>query len=372
MIEQIMYFTLGLLTAALVTIALLPALWRRAVRLTRQELEATLPLSPEEIAAEKDQIRAAHAVELRRIETGREAAEAAVQAIRAESGQRLIDIHARDATIAAYLETIAARDHTVHTLEERITGLKNDITTLERERDNLITNHTALRLNHQALDHEASSNRQLADQRQARIAELESAGETLAARLGEVQAEAARYRDDAQMKGDELRLAARKLREASSHIATAERRLTAAETTLADQQRAIEELQAERLRLIDEAGQRGRERDFEHIERQGLAAEIERLNRKLADSAHSLEAARTHAIEQQRDMAGMIDRLRQDRRAVEQELASLRLKVAEQPIAMPPAEVTELDAPPSLPSAVMAGQEKSRPPRRVRKPENLL
>lgn len=372
MIEQIMYFMLGLLTAALVTIALLPALWRRAVRLTRQELEATLPLSPEEIAAEKDQIRAGHAVELRRIETGREAAEAAVQAVRAESGQRLIDIHARDATIATHLETIAARDQTVSQLEERIAGLEDDVATLERERDNLITNHTALRLTNQALDQQAGTNRQLAEQRQARIAELESAGETLAERLAEAQAEATRHRDDAQMKGDELRLAARKLREAASHIATAERRLTAAETTLADQQRGIEELQAERLRLIDEAGQRGRERDFEHIERQGLAAEIERLNRKLADSAHSLEAARTHAIEQQRDMAGLIDRLRQDRRAVEQELAGLRLKVAEQPAITVPDEGAEADGPPAFPPEVLARTDNPRPSRRVRKPENLL
>ena len=41
-IENIMYFALGLLVAGLVALAVLPAVWRRAVRLTKKRIDAVL------------------------------------------------------------------------------------------------------------------------------------------------------------------------------------------------------------------------------------------------------------------------------------------------------------------------------------------
>eukprot|EP01037_Dinobryon_pediforme_P013292 gene13292-13403_t len=60
-----MFFALGLLTALLFALAMVPALSRRAMRLARRRLELQLPLSPAEILAERDQLRADYAVQLR-------------------------------------------------------------------------------------------------------------------------------------------------------------------------------------------------------------------------------------------------------------------------------------------------------------------
>lgn len=68
MIELILYFTLGFLVAAFIAALVMPAVWRRAVRLTRKRIEASIPLTAEEIRAEKDAMRAEYAMETRRLE----------------------------------------------------------------------------------------------------------------------------------------------------------------------------------------------------------------------------------------------------------------------------------------------------------------
>ena len=87
MILDIMMFTLGVLTAGLLALAALPAIWRRAVRLSTARLSRLVPLSSDEIAAERDHIRAAHAVELRRTEQKLERVDAARAALLSEEGR---------------------------------------------------------------------------------------------------------------------------------------------------------------------------------------------------------------------------------------------------------------------------------------------
>lgn len=68
MIEPILYFTLGLLTSGLIALMIGPAIWSRAVRLTRRRIEASQPLTLAEIKADRDQLRADFAVTARRLE----------------------------------------------------------------------------------------------------------------------------------------------------------------------------------------------------------------------------------------------------------------------------------------------------------------
>lgn len=62
MVAQIMFFALGFLLASLIALAVLPALNARAKRLARRRVEALLPMSLDEIDAERDLIRAESAV----------------------------------------------------------------------------------------------------------------------------------------------------------------------------------------------------------------------------------------------------------------------------------------------------------------------
>lgn len=65
-IENAMYFTLGFLAAALLAIAIGPAFWRRAVRLTKRRIEAATPVTLAEFRADKDKLRAEFAITLRK------------------------------------------------------------------------------------------------------------------------------------------------------------------------------------------------------------------------------------------------------------------------------------------------------------------
>jgi chromosome segregation ATPase len=68
LVQSILIFTLGFLAAALLALMVAPAIWRRAVYLTRKRIEAALPLTANELNAEKDKLRAEHAMAVRRVE----------------------------------------------------------------------------------------------------------------------------------------------------------------------------------------------------------------------------------------------------------------------------------------------------------------
>jgi hypothetical protein len=68
MIEQGLYFTLGFCLASGLFMIFLPLLKARNIRLARARLETELPMSIEDILAERDQLRARFAVRERQME----------------------------------------------------------------------------------------------------------------------------------------------------------------------------------------------------------------------------------------------------------------------------------------------------------------
>ncbi len=67
-IQSILFFLLGFLCAGFLALMVAPAIWRRAVLLTRRRIEASVPLSVNEIQADKDRMRAEFAMSTRRLE----------------------------------------------------------------------------------------------------------------------------------------------------------------------------------------------------------------------------------------------------------------------------------------------------------------
>ncbi|WP_274627921.1 hypothetical protein [Arvimicrobium flavum] len=68
MIESALFFALGFLCAAFLALMIAPAIWRRAVNLTRRRIEASVPLTLNELQADKDRLRAEFAMTTRRLE----------------------------------------------------------------------------------------------------------------------------------------------------------------------------------------------------------------------------------------------------------------------------------------------------------------
>lgn len=64
LIQSVLFFILGIAATTLVLILLAPAIWRRALYLAGKALASEVPLSLTEIEADRDFLRAKHAIEL--------------------------------------------------------------------------------------------------------------------------------------------------------------------------------------------------------------------------------------------------------------------------------------------------------------------
>ncbi|WP_297323005.1 hypothetical protein [uncultured Bartonella sp.] len=64
LIQSVLFFILGIAATALVLVLLAPALWRRAIYLARKAIASDLPLTLDEIEADRDFLRARQAVEI--------------------------------------------------------------------------------------------------------------------------------------------------------------------------------------------------------------------------------------------------------------------------------------------------------------------
>lgn len=127
MIENIMYFALGLLVAALVGLIVIPAVWKRAVRLTKRRIEAATPITMAEFRADKDQLRAEYALSTRKLEMN-------VESLR----KRLAEQLSHGSDNAGALRTEREQHQTiVEELEGRGEQLRGRVTELERENTDL-------------------------------------------------------------------------------------------------------------------------------------------------------------------------------------------------------------------------------------------
>ncbi len=107
MIETVLIFLAGVLTAGLVALLLMPAINSRAVRLYRRRLDHHLPRSVAEMAAAKDAIRAEMAARMARIEVELDVARRAVAAAELRSLEDHRVAQALEAEKAAFEATIA-------------------------------------------------------------------------------------------------------------------------------------------------------------------------------------------------------------------------------------------------------------------------
>jgi hypothetical protein len=120
MIDIGLYVALGFLLASLLALMVAPAFWRRAVRLTRRRIEMTMPMSASDIQADKDQLRAEFAIELRRVEVALEKAKDKAARELVEANKRRVEI----SEIKTELETARGRlqekDNANRVLEQTI------------------------------------------------------------------------------------------------------------------------------------------------------------------------------------------------------------------------------------------------------------
>ena len=201
MIEQAIYFALGCIVTGLLALLFTPLLWSRALRLSRKRLQLQVPLSMQEILAERDHLRAAHAVEhlrqeqeLARVRAGKDAdmiaiGRGTVEAVRlaeeVETFRKLDEAQRHEIALL----TSAVAEHKVES-----SALRRDLAAAHASVETLRGDAEAAVREHARLTEERETHRSGAAALVARLAEHESAQATIE-RLEEELASARRERD---------------------------------------------------------------------------------------------------------------------------------------------------------------------------------
>jgi chromosome segregation ATPase len=329
-IENIMYFVLGLLVAGLIALIVMPAVWRRAVRLTKKRIEAATPMTMAEFRADKDQLRAEFALSTRRLEMN-------VEALRRRLADQLRDINRKKSELGGIKGERDSHLQVVRELEEREAEGRRRILELEKEsadlaqklrmRDReLVEKSSQLEAARESLrgttspktfslDGKSLSGDYNADidellgylevekkraefletQNRTLIADLESANKSAA----DAHAEAAAAREELARRDDA--------------VSTGQTELADAEARIADAESRVSSLLAETTRLVDDGEQK---RDMLLAEKLSLEEEMEKLRAKVASVEDSVMAdwdtdriEQSHLRERLNDIASDVSRL---------------------------------------------------------------
>ena len=246
-----MIFALGFLVSGLLALLFLPAFWRRALRLSARRLEMQLPLSMDEIIAERDQIRAESAVELRRMEQRVEALVEDRARDMGEIGRRAAVIAGLDADIAR-LRTeaadltarLAAREAELLAAQAEIGALNQetfDLSARLDQRNGQVQADAALEAK---LRQDVAAGGESLAALETRLVLLEEEGEDLVGQLHQARLELADKAAQAQKATDDCEFLRRELQDA---VARREQTTVALEARLAQVQE-LEEAQRNEYR----------------------------------------------------------------------------------------------------------------------------
>jgi chromosome segregation ATPase len=115
-----MLVALGFLSAGLVALVVAPAFWARAVRMTDKRLRERLPVSEDEVRADKDRIRAEAAVRVHKLEMRLEQSELAKARHRIEISRRDDNVAALERSIAGLTSTLDEHQNARRVLEQTV------------------------------------------------------------------------------------------------------------------------------------------------------------------------------------------------------------------------------------------------------------
>ncbi|MEE9375130.1 MAG: hypothetical protein V3V04_02215 [Rhizobiaceae bacterium] len=124
MLESGLYFTLGFMCSALIGLLVAPAIWRRAVALTRKRIESSVPLTLNEIQADKDQLRAEFAMSTRRLEVS-------LEKLKERAAEQLIDINRRRDEMLELEEQEVEKSGRIMELEAQSAELRSEVNSRE-------------------------------------------------------------------------------------------------------------------------------------------------------------------------------------------------------------------------------------------------
>lgn len=314
-IENIMYLALGFLAAALLSLTVMPAIWHRAVRLTKARIEAATPMSLSEFRADKDQLRAEFALSTRRLEKN-------LEALRARLADQLGDLNRKKMEVAQIKAERNRQIEITRELEERREALQGQILELERMGTDLAQK---LRMRDRDFDELRQEMHTLKDG--TKVDELSASAQRLARQIEQERERANYFEQQSASLVKRLQAAEAQTAEAQGAAAEMRRALsdlddekTRSGTELSDAEARIASAESRLAELLEQThatleNEEGRSSQL-LAEKLSLEEEMDRLRNKVADVENAVlsdweneRLEQSHMREQLNDIAGDVSRL---------------------------------------------------------------
>ncbi len=257
MLESILYIALGALLAILVVLLIAPAIWRRAVVLTRQRMEAAVPLTLSELQAEKDQLRAGHALAVRKLED-------TIKRLSDKLAAAAIDVARRRDTVFELESKGVRHSARILELETETSELTDDLRDTRSKLDRTTTDLQAARsdMAQRALELETLNARHLEisddfDGQKIEIVARETRLEAAQQQIRELRDALKRKTEDADRLASALKQAKRDLEHGNGKVSAERRKVSALQTAIADHEARLERRNADLARLRATKGDGG-------------------------------------------------------------------------------------------------------------------
>ena len=256
MIEQAIFTAVGFLTATLLALAAAPAVARRARRLAESRARLLAPLSESQAIADRDALRAQHAIDIVRLERRLRAAEEAVATRKVEIGRQSVRLFALEETAATSVGALEAARWEANELRGELGAAQSVLAEVDLQR--------------RRAEAQLEESETLAEERRGEIAGLATRLAALEIRLIDAENAAAAAAERSGAEHDRLRAA----------LADAEARLLRSE---AAREEAVLENRRQLERVAERDGAAGNAAKSDRVDRdKALRAAIARIGRDVA------------------------------------------------------------------------------------------
>ena len=332
LVEPAMYFAIGFLVAGLLSVPLFGVTHRRAARLTRQQLDALLPMSVKELEAEKDLLRAEHAVSAQRRES-------TLHDLKAKTVAQQIEIGRNTGTVATLKSELSEQGKTIAALEARESALRQQLRAIEQEHAlktlNLDNARRTLGDKEEALARLAAhlgTRTTIAEQQNLELARARASVEALKFEVDDQHREVEALNARLDWQRAEIETASRQAADERGKVENLGRRVADLEIELIAQRNAAEALSkvtadrySDQARLLAE---RGYEADRLQVALDAAHRAEASLRYEIAQLEERLLGERKAAAAEKASLEGQIAQLGLDRQHMQWELTALRRDAA--------------------------------------------
>ncbi len=321
MIQSILFFSLGFLCAGFLALMVAPAIWRRAVALTRKRIEASVPLSLSEIQADKDRMRAEFAMSTRRLEMS-------IKAFREKAAAQVIEINRNREELKRLSGERKEKNQAISEIEARGGELRSELRQkedqLERLTERLVDAERAMEEKALEIDKlgrmydEASFN---SSNRQIELVARETEVEKLAGDVSSLRDQRKEVERRVTELSNESKAARDALKAEKRRVAELEKKVERLTAQLADREERLDRTEKDLSRVREQVrGSEGTESDLD-AELTSVQQEKVRLESEIADLTLQMSTLLSGA--KGADVEKAIGKLQEDRERMEGRMTAL-------------------------------------------------